>query len=116
MRLLKWALVLVLTCDVSAAIAQDGKNAQSILPHCAAGLDINVQDSIGGRCAGIIATLSFVSRVLPDNLKFCHPGTATPENLLQAVAAFVESNPNSASQDFRLVALAAMRSKWPCQD
>jgi hypothetical protein len=44
---------------------------------------------------GVSATLSFVSRVLPDNLKFCHPNTATPEQMLQVVISFVESNPSS---------------------
>jgi hypothetical protein len=32
------------------------------------------------------------------------------------IASFVDGNPESSSQDFRLVALAAMRAKWPCQD
>ena len=65
---------------------------------------------------GVSATLSFVSRVLPDNLKFCHPNTATPEQMLQVVISFVESNPESVSQDFRLGALATMHDKWPCQE
>ena len=37
-------------------------------------------------------------------------------SLVAVVASFVDSNPDSAAQDFRLVALAAMRDKWPCQD
>ena len=100
----------------SAAVAQDadGKSTKSILPHCMAASD--TQDVTGGRCAGIVATLSFVSRVLPDNLKFCHPSTATPEQMVQVVAKFVESNPDAVTQDFRLVALAAMRDKWPCHE
>jgi len=87
-----------------------------MLPHCVAGLQANSQDQSGGRCAGILSTLSFVSRVLPDNLKFCHPGAITPEQMVQTVATFVTANPDAAAQDFRLVALAAMRQKWPCQE
>jgi hypothetical protein len=63
-----------------------------------------------------MATLSFVSRVLPDNLKFCHPSATSPEQMLQVIESFVESNPDAGAQDFRLVALAAMRQKWPCQE
>jgi hypothetical protein len=74
------------------------------------------QDLAGGRCLGILATLSFVSRVLPDNLKFCQPSGATPELMLQAIGAFMEANPDAVEQDFRLVALAAMRNKWPCPE
>ena len=87
-----------------------------MLPHCVAGLKPDAQDTAGGRCAGIMATLSFVSRVLPDNLKFCHPSAATPEQMLQVIDSFIEANPDAGAQDFRLVALAAMRQKWPCQE
>ena len=55
-------------------------------------------------------------RVLPDNLKFCHPSATTPEQMLQVITSFVEANPDAGAQDFRLVALAAMRQKWPCQE
>ena len=120
MRLLMWAVLLLTFGFMSAAVAQDGRgddrSAKAVLPQCAAGLDVAVQNTAGGRCAGIIATLSFVSRVLPDNLKFCQPSGATPEQMLQAVTSFVDSNPDSAVQDFRLVALAAMHQKWPCQE
>ncbi len=118
MRPLILALLLVPTLSSWAAFAQeaDSRSVKSILPHCVAGLASNVQDVTGGRCAGIIATLSFVSRVLPDNLKFCHPSAATPEQMVQVVSSFVDSNPDSVAQDFRLVALAAMRDKWPCQE
>jgi Ssp1 endopeptidase immunity protein Rap1a len=120
MRFLIWTLLLVLASGVSEAGAQqagsDDRSAKAVLPQCAAGLDVAVQNTAGGRCAGIISTLSFVSRVLPDNLKFCQPSGATPEQMLQAIASFVDSNPDSAVQDFRLVALAAMHQKWPCQE
>jgi Rap1a immunity proteins len=115
---LVWTLLLVSMLGWSGALAEDAstRNVQSILPHCAAGLSADAQDVIGGRCAGILATLSFVSRVLPDDLKFCHPSTATPQEMVQVVATFVQSNPDTTAQDFRLVALAAMRDKWPCQE
>jgi hypothetical protein len=118
MRRLMWALLLVPASAWSAGFAQDvtSRSVQAILPNCAAGVSADAQDGTGGRCAGIIATLSFVSRVLPDDLKFCHPNTATPEQMVQVVASFVDSNPDAAAQDFRLVALAAMRDKWPCQE
>ena len=119
MRHLIWTILLLTFGLVSAAVAQDGggdRSAKAVLPQCAAGLDAAIQNTAGGRCAGIIATLSFVSRVLPDNLKFCQPSGATPEQMLQAVTSFVDANPESAVQDFRLVALAAMHQKWPCQE
>jgi hypothetical protein len=115
------ATVMAATVIASVAVAQeprsaDIRSAKAMLPHCAAGLAPDAQDIAGGRCAGIMATLSFVSRVLPDNLKFCHPSATSPEQMLQVIESFVESNPDAGAQDFRLVALAAMRQKWPCQE
>jgi len=126
MRHVAWAALLLPALAASAAftasaVAQEPKSAEirsakAMLPHCAAGLAPDAQDIAGGRCAGIMATLSFVSRVLPDNLKFCHPSATSPEQMLQVIESFVESNPDAGAQDFRLVALAAMRQKWPCQE
>ena len=118
--LVAWA-ALLLALMASAVVAQDNRStdlrsAKAMLPRCMAGLKPDAQDAAGGRCAGIMATLSFVSRVLPDNLKFCHPSAATPEQMLQVIESFVEANPDAGAQDFRLVALAAMRQKWPCQE
>ena len=110
------SISLLALLNVSAALAQDTASAQAMLPHCMAALKPDMQSPTGGRCMGIVATLLFVSRVLPDNLKFCHPNTATPEEILQAISGFMDANPDVVGQDFRLIALAAMRNKWPCQD
>jgi hypothetical protein len=118
--LVAWAALLP-ALMTSATVAQDARStdirtAKAMLPHCVAGLKSDAQDTAGGRCAGIMTTLSFVSRVLPDNLKFCHPSAATPADMLQVIESFIEANPDAGAQDFRLVALAAMRQKWPCQE
>ena len=116
MRSLLSISLLALASNMSAALAQDAASAQAMLPHCMAALKADTQSPTGGRCMGIVATLSFVSRVLPDNLKFCHPNTATPAEIVQAISSFMDANPDAVGQDFRLIALAAMRNKWPCQD
>jgi len=116
MRLLRWVLVIVPTFGPAVGTAQEVRTAKAMLPYCMAALNPNAQEPAGGRCMGIIATLSFVSRVLPDNLKFCHPNNATPQQMMQVITSFVEANPDAGVQDFRLVALAAMRDKWPCQE
>jgi hypothetical protein len=116
MRSLLSISLLALTSNVSVALAQDTTSAKAMLPHCMAALKSDTQSAAGGRCMGIVATLSFVSRVLPDNLKFCHPSTATPEQIVQAISSFMDANPDAVGQDFRLIALAAMRNKWPCED
>jgi hypothetical protein len=123
MRFVTWAALIVLASSTSG-MAQganseakpEARTAKAMLPYCMAGLNPSSQEAAGGRCMGVIATLSFVSRVLPDNLKFCHPNAATPEQIVQVIASFAEAHAESLDQDFRLVALAAMRDKWPCQE
>lgn len=112
----KALVTLAAALALSSAFAQenDDKTTRYILPHCRS--VERAQDAVGGRCAGIVATLSFVSRVLPDNLKFCHPNVATADQIVEVIVKFVEANPDAAEQDFRLVALAAMRNKWPCEE
>ena len=100
MRPLMGISLLALTLNLSAALAQDTGSAQAMLPHCIAALKQDPQSPTGGRCLGILATLSFVSRVLPDNLKFCHPNTAAPEQMLQAISSFMDANPEAVGQDF----------------
>jgi hypothetical protein len=109
--------LLALALNASTALAQDtGGTAKAMLPQCMAALKPETQSPTGGRCLGILTTLSFVSRVLPDNLTFCQPDGATPEQILQVISGFLDANPDAVGQDFRLVALAAMRSKWPCEN
>src|SRR6185369_2736517 len=73
------AALATLMALLSASHAQEIRSAKGMLPHCTAALQPNAQDLNGARCLGILATLSFVSRVLPDNLKFCQPSGAAPE-------------------------------------
>jgi hypothetical protein len=116
MTIVLLALALNVSTNVSTALAQDAGSAQAMLPQCMTALKPDAQSPAGSRCMGIIATLEFVSRVLPDNLKFCHPNTATPEQILQAIGSFMDANPDAVGRDFRLIALAAMHTKWPCQE
>ena len=121
MRHLLWILVLaatlfVATLNVPFAFAQDTRSAQAMLPRCMASLKPGSQDAAGERCMGILATLTFVSRVLPDNLKFCQPTGTTPDQMMEVIDSFMSANKEAVSQDFRLIALAAMHEKWACQE
>jgi hypothetical protein len=111
-----WILLGVLTLNTSAVAAEDSRSAASMLPHCKAWLDPSTRDAIGGGCIGIVGTLSFVSRVLDEGLKFCHPSAVSPEQMLGKVIEFVETHPERVQEDFRLLALTAMHDAWPCQD
>lgn len=116
MRMLMWFALFAFGLNSPVALAQSPGSAKAMLPHCIAELTPDSNDPIGARCMGIIGTLSFVSRVLPDEFKFCHPAATTPKQILQAISSFMDANLEMLDQDFRLIALAAMRDKWPCQE
>jgi Rap1a immunity proteins len=116
MRHLLWISLFVTTLNVPVTFAQDTRSAQAMLPRCMESLKPGAQDAAGERCMGILATLTFVSRVLPDNLKFCQPTGTTPDQMMQVIDSFMTANKEAVAQDFRLIALAAMHEKWPCQE
>jgi Rap1a immunity proteins len=116
MRMLMWALLAVLTWNASSMAADDTRSAGFMLPHCKAGLDPSTRDAIGGGCIGIVGTLSFVSHVLDEGLRFCQPEAVSPEQLLGKVIDFVETHPERMQEDFRLLALTAMHDAWPCRE
>ena len=111
MRHLLWMSLFVVALDVPVALAQDNRSAQAMLPRCMASLQPGSQDAVGERCMGILATLTFVSRVLPDNLKFCQPTGTTPEQMMQVIDGFMTANKEAVAQDFQLIALAAY-ARW----
>jgi hypothetical protein len=114
MRVAVWFFLL--TWSTSTMAAEDTRSAAAMLPHCRAWLDPSTRDAIGGSCIGIVGTLSFVSRVLDEGLKFCHPSNLPPERMLGTVIEFVETHPERIQEDFRLLALTAMHNAWPCRD
>jgi hypothetical protein len=116
MRMLMWAVLAVLAWNAPSTAAEDPRSAGFMLPHCKAGLDPNTRDAIGGGCIGIVGTLSFVSHVLDEGLKFCQPNAVSPEQLLGKVIDFIETHPERMQEDFRLLALTAMHEAWPCRE
>jgi Rap1a immunity proteins len=116
MRMLMLAVLAVSTWNASSMAADDTRSAGFMLPHCKAGLDPNTRDAVGGGCIGIVGTLSFVSHVLDEGLRFCQPDAVSAEQLLGKVIDFVETHPERMQEDFRLLALTAMHDAWPCRE
>jgi len=121
MRHLLWISLFVTILNVSVTFAQDARapdtrSAQAMLPRCMETLKPGVQDAAGERCMGILATLTFVSRVLPDKLDSWQPTGTTPDQMMQVIDSFTTANKEAAAEDFPLIALAAMHEKWPCQE
>jgi hypothetical protein len=70
---------------------------------------------IQGICLGIIADLHSVGRLLPGSVGWCGPSDATYGQLVRVVVAYIERRPQRMHEDFRTLALEALRDAWPCR-
>ncbi|WP_409997233.1 Rap1a/Tai family immunity protein [Bradyrhizobium cosmicum] len=61
-----------------------------------------------GYCAGLVVGL----RYMYDDA--CVPDGATPNQVLRVVVQYIDSRPARLHEDFRILALEAMKQSWPC--
>ena len=66
-------------------------------------------------CVGAVSALVGVAPLLPQRQRFCFPDDVTAGEAVQVVVAYLESNLSRLPEDFRLLAIAAMRQAWPCK-
>ena len=102
--------VLALAFMTAPAGAQDINSANFMLPHCKAETDPFWR----GVCYGSVAALVYVGPALADDLRFCAPRGATRRQMVRVVVAHIEAQPSRMHEDFRWLALEAMREAWPC--
>jgi hypothetical protein len=63
-----------------------------------------------GLCVGSITAITFVGR----SLRFCFPEGATHGQMVRVVVAYIEGRPARMHEDFRDLAVEALREAWPC--
>jgi hypothetical protein len=115
MKTLRYALLLCVLATPAAA-GSDASSGNYMLPHCQALVrgDIPNIGVFAGHCAGAISALVYVGEVLPDQDRFCPPLNTTAGQHQRVVVTYLERNPQLLHQDFRDLALKAMREAWPC--
>src|SRR5262245_1060318 len=109
-------LLAVMSSGAEAQQQQDIDSANSVLPHCKVLLRARPVGTFGeGVCAGSIAALASVGGILDDRAKFCVPKGVTNGQMARVVVAYIEARLARMHEDFRLLALEALRAAWPCQ-
>ena len=101
-------------------------SANKVLPACK--LYLSVVDRHGtvsqselsylvdaGECLGAVYAMLTVSHTLAEPLKFCPPIEFEAEQGVRAVVAYIEKRSGRAGEDFTMLALEGLRSKWPCR-
>ncbi len=69
-----------------------------------------------GICFGAVSTVLHMSYVqaLRPSLRICAPGDATYGQAVRLVTQWVEDHPERQDESFDDLAVAALRSAWPC--
>jgi hypothetical protein len=105
--------ILSVTMRDMAVAEQDMQSANYWLPFCrhvAAGNGDQGDAFINGGCAGIIAGLMYLGR----SVGVCAPESASPEQAARVVVKYLDQNPARTNENFKYLAIEAMRDAWPC--
>jgi L-rhamnose isomerase len=113
--ILNFTFIGILSATVSGlAIAEpDSQSARYWLPHCqhaAKGEFYQGNPFMNGSCAGLIAGLAFMGQLVDA----CIPESATPEQLTRVVVQYLDQHPARTNENFKALAVEAMREAWPC--
>jgi hypothetical protein len=67
-----------------------------------------------GVCAGIIDDLAYYRWMLPEDMTYCPPDGISLGQAVRTVADYMSSHPGILDEDFRRIAINALRVAWPC--
>jgi len=114
-------LAIALRCNSARAAT-----ANEVMPACK--LYLSVIDRHGtvrqseiahlmdaGECLGAVYAMLTVSHTLAEPLRFCPPEDFEAEQGVRVVVTYIENRPGRGREDFTMLALEALRSKWPCR-
>jgi hypothetical protein len=63
---------------------------------------------------GIVNTIYYFGKILPEDIKFCPPKGSSAGQAAKIVNDFMDKNPKILHIDFRIIAGLALKSAWPC--
>jgi hypothetical protein len=109
-------LVIVVCCLWSSMASGAMLSGESVLSECKAFFAGKKPGNLtAGYCVGVVDTLLGLS-VIQDQKLFCAPKGVSGTQAIAVVAEFMEAHPEeSRTGTFLILAMAAMRQKWPCQ-
>jgi hypothetical protein len=95
----------------AAFAAEDVNSANYLMPACRELLNpnSNVRAYDQGTCAGLITGLSYL------DINSCKPSGVTRGQTYRVVVQYIDSRPARMHEDFRDLALEAMKAAWPCK-
>ncbi len=110
--------ILVLLFLTYGASAQSNRaySAKTVAPGCDIYMRGDSRDllHLQGQCVGTIGGLSFVAPMLPPHMRSCPPPGTVLAALVGTVLSYIKKNESRENEDFRMLALEALRDVWPC--
>jgi hypothetical protein len=107
---LRGIIVIAAAMLSSGAAFADTTSANATMPGCREFLVRDSRKEAWGQpyCVGVIVGLMMVS----DNS--CGPPNATTNQIIRVVVQYIDARPARMHEDFRKLALEALRAAWPC--
>jgi hypothetical protein len=98
---------------VSGGVVAEPENIDSanfIMPGCR---DNQPADNSGyfksGICYGKVSALAYMQK------ESCFPRGVTDGQKVRVIVAYIDARPSRLHEDFRILALEAMKAAWPCK-
>ena len=112
-RLILRGLVLLtalMSSGGSVFAEQDKKSANYLMPGCRDPLtDSQSNAYLQGFCGGLVVGIFFMSG------NKCSPRGVTNGQLYRVVVEYIDARPARMHEDFKELAIEAMRAAWPCR-
>jgi Rap1a immunity proteins len=100
-----------LALTVAAAAEEDINSANYVMRICRAWINHSaavMPTSVSGYCTGLVDGLAYAGlRCLPDGV--------TTGQMILVVVAYIDARPARLHDDFKRLALEALRAAWPCR-
>lgn len=103
---------LMLSGGSACAQGPDIISANGVLPGCINALSDQPNSNLAwetGYCQGIVSTLSYME----DQL--CFPKGVTTGQQIRVIVRYINDRPERMHENFKALALEAMKAAWPCK-
>jgi hypothetical protein len=113
LKIIPLAMVMWTSCGAASAQAILKFSANEVVPGCRAVItDSGISPQMtwdAAFCAGLISGLSYLSN------NDCPPAGVLQVQIGRVVVQYIDARPARMHEDFRDLALEAMKAAWPCK-
>jgi Rap1a immunity proteins len=113
-QFLRIVFIAAIVANCGRSFAEDIDSANYAMPACRE-VAMQVQSApktyARGSCMGIIETLRFTGSML----ELCIPNAVTNGQMVRVVVKYIDDRPARMHENFKALAIEALRAAWPCE-